>query len=157
MIAILILIGLAIIVAVYVLAHKMYYEWGLALVMGTLANSIVMIFYGSLICLPVLNISGGYMPDYSTGYRDGCIYKVSEKGAIFKTIECEMQLGGQMLPMSTPFCFSIPKTDTNLITQINDSVRKTVRVHYKEYLITDYRISESGYVVTKIEEIKEKE
>ena len=155
MIVILGIIGLALIIGTYVGLYKTSYrDMGYTLSFGTLVNFFVISLYFLVICIPVISISGGLMPEYSKGYREGCIYKASETGAIFKTIECEMQLGGQMLPMSTPFCFSICKNDTNLITQVNKLVRKPVRIHYREYLITDWRISESGYVVTKIEEIK---
>ena len=155
MIVILGIIGLALIIGVYVVVHKTSYgDMGYTLSFGTPVSFFVISLYFLVICIPVISISGGLMPEYSKGYREGCIYKISETGAIFKTIECEMQLGGQMLPMATPFYFSICKDDTNLITRVNELVRKNIRVYYKEYLITDWRISISGYVVTKIEEIK---
>lgn len=153
MIVILSIIGLALIIGTYVIIHKWQYDIVQTLVMGTITSFVVIFFYGLVICMPIISMSGGLMPEYSVGYRDGSIYKFSEKGVMFRTIECEMQLGGQMLPMVTPFCFSIPKNDTNLMTQVNELMRKNIRVYYKEYLITDWRISDSGYVVTKIEEI----
>ncbi len=93
----------------------------------------------------------GMMPDYSTGQREGYIIKVSEKGFLWKTIECEMQLGaGEQASLQEPFHFSIAKGDGANLDQVNLNIGKRVSVEYTQWLIMPFRLGESGYLAKSI-------
>jgi len=95
------------------------------------------------------NLYNGLMPTYSIGQRDGYITKMSCKGVIFKTWECEMQVGsGQQAALQAPWAFSIPASLTGAVELAQG---KHVRVRYGEWLILPSRLGKSSYLATSIE------
>lgn len=119
-------------------------DWAIAIMMGALFFVIMFI--------PAITLTGGLVPDYSSGTRDGYITKLSNKGLMWKTNEGEMQVGtGNMAALQEPFEFSV-KNSTLLPSLFEASTNaQRVRLYYQEYLITDLRYAESSYLVTKVE------
>lgn len=109
-----------------------------------------------LIGLPITHMTGGLVPEYSTGSRDGYITKLSEKGLIWKTYEGEMQQGsGNMAALQGTYKFSV--RNSTLLPELLDARNNAqrVRLNYSEYLFTDWTVSESGYLLTSIEVLDE--
>jgi hypothetical protein len=101
--------------------------------------------------VPAIGLTGGLIPDYSVGTRDGYITKMSRKGLMWKTNENEMQVGtGNMAALQEPFEFSI--MNSTLLPQLEEAANEAqrVRVHYTQYLIADLRHAESRYVVVNV-------
>jgi hypothetical protein len=91
----------------------------------------------------------GLLPEYSVGYREGVIMKVSNKGIIWKTNEILLALGtDKVTAFLKPVQFSI--TDSDILKSANELVGERVTVHYNEWLLMPYRIGESGKQVTDI-------
>lgn len=95
--------------------------------------------------------------DYSEGFRDGYIQKMSHKGLIFKTYECELAMEGFSLQqtkngtrMANVFEFTVDKQDiVNKVKNIPSGTK--VRVHYQEKVFYSPLISDTGYFVVDIE------
>ncbi|MBI2110066.1 hypothetical protein HYT58_02765 [Candidatus Woesearchaeota archaeon] len=101
---------------------------------------------------------------YSEGTRTGMLNKVSKKGLIWKTYECQMALegvssGGGNIAANV-WDFSLDNSDPNvekLAGELEEALKsdKKVRVEYDERLITWPWRSGTGYLVRKIEPIKQ--
>lgn len=111
--------------------------------------------------------------NYSSGYRTGQLIKFSNKGAIFKTWEGEMNLGGlreesnskgNISMVANTWDFSIDQgahrgeniqalSDT-LNVALEEGYR--IRVHYNQELLTNLTNSRgsTGYFVDKVEIIR---
>lgn len=91
----------------------------------------------------------GLLPEYSVGYREGVIMKVSNKGIIWKTNEILLALGSdKATAFQKPVQFSI--VDSDVLKSANNSIGERVTVYYNEWLLMPYRIGESGKEVTNI-------
>ncbi len=99
--------------------------------------------------------------DYSDGYRDGTIQKVSNKGVMFKTDEAEMILGGMTASGDgatatfnrEKFYFTI--SDKEVLKQIEAIPPGTkVRLHYRQSLTHWSPSGSSDYFATKVEILK---
>ena len=112
------------------------------------------------ICLffPFIAATGGIVPDYSVGTRDGYITKISRKGVVWKTYEGELQVGtGNMAALQEPFEFSV--IDVNILPLLeeasNDAHR--VRLNYTQYIVPDWRHASAHYVVNGVEVLDEED
>ena len=104
-----------------------------------------------VVVAPILNLTSGLGKGYSSGIRSGYITKASEKGFIWKTYECEMQIGsGEMSALQEPWQFSIPKSEKDLFDKVNGNIGKKAVVHYDQWLIMPARIGDSWYEATSI-------
>lgn len=118
---------------------------------------------GFLIALVGCSIVGvgtcaaGCNPDYSEGVRVGTVYKLSNKGLIWKTWEGEMNLGGatSVEGRAAPNVWAFTVVKPELVKPIEDAAEKgyPVKVHYKQWWIEKYPRTESGYEITSVERI----
>ena len=104
------------------------------------------------IFLPTQMMTGGFMPEYSSGHRDGYITKLSRKGVIWKTYEGQMQVGtGNQASLQGLYDYSV--VDPELVEELDkhaaDGTR--VRLYYNQYLIKNLREGESAAIVYRVE------
>ncbi len=129
--------------------------------MKKFGNTIIALFI--LTALWYLVIFIGWAENYSDGKRTGDIYKLSQKGLIYKSWEGEMYLGGiRQTGGKAPtleldrFYFSIPggqaKEKQELIDKINKCSEERIlcTIKYKQWLKRPIYIS-SDYVVVGVE------
>lgn len=98
-----------------------------------------------------------YYANISEGTRSGVIVKVSKKGAIFKTIEGQMDLGSfgavqDQNQLSQTFNFSVEKGRDDLIEELEEVSLsgERVQIRYKEkYAVLPWR-AETTYFVYDI-------
>ncbi len=101
---------------------------------------------------------------YSTGVRAGIVLKVSEKGALFKTHEGQLDLMSfgavkSDNSLSQTFDFSVMK-DHDDVFQILEEVSLTgerVRLRYEEKYVKLFWRGDTKYFVTEIERTPNKE
>lgn len=104
-----------------------------------------------LIALALVPLTGGLMPNYSIGERNGYLTKISTRGVVFKTIECEMQIGtGQQAALQEPFYFSV--TNDSLKTELQSIASKNhrIKIEYREWFCMPYWVGSSGYELLKV-------
>lgn len=96
---------------------------------------------------------------YSEGDRSGTVTKLSRKGALVKTWEGELVMGGVRKGNdgkmdANVFCFSV--ADSTVISQLQDALNsgETVNLHYKQYFQTAISEGESGYLITSVSQAK---
>lgn len=109
-------------------------------------------FLTLLLALPMISLSGGMKPGYSQGFRDGYVTKISHRGLLWKTWEGTMQSGsGELASVQSEYEFSV--VDDELVKELAlaAAAARRVRLVYSEYLITDWRKSESGYLIMNVE------
>lgn len=105
-----------------------------------------------VVSYPIIALTEGLLPEYSTGVREGYLTKVSIKGIIYKTNEAQIQVGtGEMAALQEPWAFSIP--DQELNEKAGKLLGKRVRIHYNQWLIAPYWLGETNNILTKIEPI----
>ncbi|MEZ4911140.1 MAG: hypothetical protein R2774_09795 [Saprospiraceae bacterium] len=89
----------------------------------------------------------------SEGSRTGILYKISKKGAVFKTYEGELQLAGmQIMNNASKFDFSLEDSASYVAAQGLEG--KNVRVYYKQKINAFPWQGDTDYLVYKIEEVK---
>jgi hypothetical protein len=127
------------------------------------AKTVGCLFMAGVLILPVC-FGGCYglsKVDYSDGYRDGTIQKVSNKGVMFKTDEAEMILGGMTADGDgatatfnrEKFFFTI--ADKEVLKQIEAlPPGSKVRLHYRQSLTYWKPSGSSDYFATKVESLK---
>ncbi len=95
---------------------------------------------------------------FSEGARIGNVIKISKKGVVFKTWEGQLNLGamtsqnGDGIP-NTIWEFSVPKSNTQVLDDINKAIEqnKRVRLHYDEkYIQLEWR-GDTRYLITKVD------
>ncbi len=101
-----------------------------------------------------------YIASYSEGYRAGTVYKLSQKGYVFKTYEGEMNTGNYVAEsagdnnLSTKIWnFSVDASQTEVISQLENAVLKgnRIKLFYKErYLKLPWR-GDTKYFIFKVE------
>ena len=97
--------------------------------------------------------------DYSTGYRDGKLQKVSVKGWIWKTTECELATSGLRAVRSgnsstTSNVWEFTVSDPAVKAEIEKlSGDETVRVHYTQHFMVLPWEGSTSYFATKVERI----
>lgn len=103
-----------------------------------------------------------YLASYSEGYRAGTVYKLSNKGYIFKTYEGEMNTGNYVTDgakegnISTKIWnFSVDADQKEVISQLESALLKgnRVKLFYKErYLQVPWR-GDTKYFIFKVESL----
>lgn len=89
----------------------------------------------------------------SEGTRVGYMFKISEKGYVFKTFEGELHLGGsQMMNKSSIWAFSVKDRPT--YEEIQKFEGKTVKLHYKQLIDSFVWQGETDYLVYKVEVVQ---
>jgi hypothetical protein len=117
---------------------------------GTILFGVLLALGFMLITVPVIQMTGGLMNNYSEGVREGYITQLSRKGIIWETNEGQMQVGtGEMASLQTPWQFSCP--DESMWSKLNKSLGKKVRVQYRQWLFQPYSRGDSGYEIQNIE------
>jgi hypothetical protein len=100
----------------------------------------------------------GCNPDYSEGTRVGTIYKLSNKGLIYKTWEGAMNLGGatSVEGRAAPNIWEFTVTKLELLHAVEDALERgyPVKVQYRQWLIQKYPRTESGYEIVSIERLQ---
>jgi hypothetical protein len=127
-------------------------EDSVAVVIGIIVLLVVFLFVG----IWGIKLTTGISAEYSRGERTGTVYKVSDAtGFMFKTIECEMNLGGAVNTegkglVANTWRFSI--LDQNIKTNLQhySETGERVTVTYVQPWLMAYRIGDSGYLVTAI-------
>lgn len=102
--------------------------------------------------------------EYSDGYRDGTIQKMSKKGVVWKTYEGEMILGGLDFQNDgsgggtlnrQSFHFTV--SDKKIIDEIEAlPTGKKIRLHYRQGMTQWVPNGDTTYFVTSIEDILSK-
>lgn len=98
---------------------------------------------------------GGCYNGYSSGEREGTLVKFSYKGLLYKTYEGTLMMGVSMATPSSSFDFSV--TDIKEIKILKQSLGKTIRVQYVEWLFLPIMKGGSNYLVEKVIIEKQKE
>ncbi len=107
-----------------------------------------------LILTFVITYLFGAVLSYSKGYRDGYVYKFSNKGVIFKTWEGTLKTGFvNFNNVSTPneeWKFTV--RDKEAIDQLNKHGERTfLRLHYKQYFLKLFWRGDTKYFIEKVE------
>jgi hypothetical protein len=90
--------------------------------------------------------------EYSDGSRTGRLFKISRKGAVLKTYEGQLHLGGSaMMSDQSVWDFSVKNAD--IYDQVQKLEGKTVRCSYKELNHAFPWQGETNYIVYKVEEM----
>jgi len=89
----------------------------------------------------------------SEGTRTGILYKISKKGAMFKTFEGELQLAGSaIVNKASSWSFSVK--NQNVYSSVQNLEGKNVRLYYQEMVHSFPWQGETNYLVYKAEEVK---
>jgi hypothetical protein len=94
---------------------------------------------------------------YSKGFREGYVYKLSNKGIIFKTWEGTLKTGFVSFNnTSTPneeWKFTV--WDKDVVEQLNKYGERTLlRLHYKQYFLRLFWRGDTKYFVEKVEALR---
>lgn len=101
--------------------------------------------------LPVTSWTGGLLPEYSTGFRDGYITKMSHTGLFVKTWEGQMQVGtGNQTTLQEPFKFSFVDMGVREELEMAAEGGLRVRLAYDQFFIKDYRKGGTSYIVSSV-------
>ena len=114
--------------------------------------------------LAILGFTLAYNLSYSDGYRSGTVVKMSSKGAVFKTKEGELHIGGMASGdggdmTSGLWTFSVEKNNHDVLKAIEAAVdgRYPVKLRYKEKYFTFFWRGETKYFVYAVERVGSKE
>ena len=111
---------------------------------------ILLVFFSPVFfILPPL--TGGFMPDYSSGERTGYVTKISKRGMFWQTNEAQLQIGvGEMAALQEPFSFSI--TDPDVLQRIKEVAGSDskVTVEYTQWFIQPLWRGRSGYEAVRV-------
>jgi hypothetical protein len=98
-----------------------------------------------------LPLTGGLMPNYSQGERNGYVTKLSYRGLIFKTWDGELQVGsGNQAALQEPFKFSVPDEKVREIMYEAADEGYRVKLLYNQYLLPDLRAGAHNSIITDI-------
>lgn len=124
--------------------------------MKILRNILIILFV--VICTAII---GGYFiagVSYSKGDRAGYLFKISEKGFLFKTYEGELNLGGMNTQSEAMvgkiWNFSVRRNNTAVYDKLVELQGKRVKVHYSQPFKVFFWQGESEYFVDDVSEIK---
>jgi hypothetical protein len=119
-------------------------------------------FFTALLVLGLLTIVIwillGSVFSYSKGFREGYVYKFSNKGVIFKTWEGTLKTGFiSFNNTSTPneeWLFSVK--DSEVVDMLNKMGERTLlKLHYTQYFTKLFWRGKTTYFITKVEVIKQ--
>jgi hypothetical protein len=112
----------------------------------------------ALAVIAILVFSYYLFGNYSTGERAGTVSKLSQRGALFKTYEGQLNVGALSgetgSPASNLWDFSVHSGDKEVIKQLEDALLngKRVRLFYKEKFVRFFWQGDSKYYVYKVEQ-----
>lgn len=114
--------------------------------------------------IAILSFTLAYNLDYSDGYRSGTVVKMSSKGAVFKTKEGELHIGGMAGSgggdmTSGLWSFSVERGNDSVLTKIETAVdgRYPVKLRYKEKFFTFFWRGETKYFIYEVERVGSKD
>lgn len=108
------------------------------------ATVILTLLLGAAYLLVAFNYS------YSDGNRAGYIQKFSRKGWVCKTHEGEMAM--TTVPGVAPILWNFSVWDSNVASQLSESMGKRLVLHYKEYrYLPTNCFGETAYFVDRVE------
>lgn len=117
-----------------------------------------------LFLIGILGFTLAYQLNYSNGYRSGTVVKMSLKGAVFKTYEGELHIGGMASAnggdmTSGLWSFSVEKGDDEVLKAIEDAVdgRYPVKLRYHEKFFKFFWRGETEYFIYAVERVGKKE
>lgn len=91
----------------------------------------------------------GFYPGYSQGEKMGFVVKASTKGFLFKTNECDMQLGsGFQSSVSSHFEFSVP--EPMIYRCIQAHLGDKCEIHYRQWYVMPFWMGDTDYEVTAV-------
>lgn len=94
--------------------------------------------------------TGGLLPGYSEGEREGYITKISTRGVIWKTNEIEVQVGtGEQAALQAPHHFSV--VDAKVLASVKTNAGKRVKIRYTQWFFQPFSRGDSGYEITSLE------
>lgn len=111
----------------------------------------------AFVIVPIIALTG-FMPGYSEGERAGIVTKVSRKGVIWKTWECEMNLGGMLNKgddggmVSNIWSFTVQ--DDEVLKKVQELQRsgKRATLRYTQWFLPPMPQTSSGYMVEEVVE-----
>ena len=100
----------------------------------------------------------GSVFSYSTGFREGYVYKFSHKGVLFKTWEGTLKTGfvsfNNTATPNEEWIFSVK--DPQVVETINKLGERTLlKLHYKQYFTKLFWRGKTKYFITKVEELRQ--
>lgn len=109
----------------------------------------------AFVIVPIIALTG-FMPGYSDGARTGVVTKVSRRGVLWKTWECEMNLGGMVDGgkdvgmVANIWEFTVQ--DEGVLKKIQEFQKsgKTVTLRYTQWLLRPIPTTSSGYMVKEV-------
>lgn len=126
---------------------------------GTSVFKKIMRWFFFLVLLGVAGYTAiGYVYSYSDGFREGYVYKFSNKGLIFKTHEGILKTGfinlGNTSTPNEEWAFSV--TDDSVINTLNTAgERKFLKLYYKQRVVKLFWRGESKYFIYKVDVLNE--
>ena len=147
---------LALVVLIAGVVTTMAFVQEMDLVLGLSIGVTITVLYATLafpIGIALSAATTGTLPNYSSGSRDGYLTKISQEGAIWKTWECEMQVGtGEQAALQNLFEFSI--RDGAVVDLAHDLQSQRVRVTYRRWFVQPWRYGATDYEAVRIEPLK---
>ena len=106
----------------------------------------------------------GFMPEYSTGFRQGYLQKASTKGIINKSVEGQLVLQGFSAKDSTSYAkkqtvttstltntWLFSATDPRVMRQLEAASGKQVTLHYKQWFWRPVFQQSTPYTIYKVQ------
>ena len=89
----------------------------------------------------------------SEGTRTGMLFKISKKGAIFKTYEGQLHLGGSTI-LTTQSTWDFSVKDATVYQRMQQFEGKNVKLHYKEMVDAFPWQGDTNYIVYQVEALE---
>jgi len=118
---------------------------------------------GTLVVVVILLSGVGYylvFGSYSEGSSSGRLIKLTKVGFVFKTYEGELDMGGisslrqrrgDEAGISSIWRFSVDKSDTQLIQQLEQLGGRNVRLRYEERFFRLFWVGDTRFFVVGVE------
>lgn len=117
-------------------------------------------FICGFIAMMVVQFTGGFYPDYSTGFRSGILMKSSTKGLLCKTVEGELVLGGfgsRAVPqtnaqgqMGLSNVWAFTASDPAVLKRLDELAGQNVKLKYRQWWIKPF-CHETEYEVISVD------
>jgi hypothetical protein len=122
-------------------------------------KKIIFGFLGVVLILFISVTSFFYFGSYSKGTRSGVVFKVSERGVLFKTYEGQLNIQAfGAIPkseneISTVFEFSVPSDRADVIKKLQEVSLSGERVNleYEEKFFKYWWLGDTKYLVTGVQ------
>ncbi|MCC6281612.1 MAG: hypothetical protein IT262_13485 [Saprospiraceae bacterium] len=89
----------------------------------------------------------------SEGTRTGMLFKISKKGAIFKTYEGQLHLGGSTI-LTTQSTWDFSVKDAAVYQTMQQYEGKNVKLHYRELVDAFPWQGDTDYIVYQVEALE---